>query len=157
MIRCTLENNKPGFLRHVTVDALLINENRICLVKRSPTAHLEAGQYALPGGYLERDETTREGIIREVKEETGYDAEVVGLFRVIDNPHRKGEDRQSVDFVYILKPKLKTSAHDDEVDAVLWFDLEKLPPNDQIAFDHAETINLYLGYRKNLTDLPLLS
>lgn len=35
--------------------------------------------------------------------------------------------------------------------------VEKLPPAGKFAFDHGETIELYLNYKKNPHPLPLLS
>lgn len=154
MITCFFENKRKAFLRHVTVDALLVQKDKILLVKRAP--HLPHGnKYALPGGFLDRDETTSEGILREVREETGYEGKIISLFRINDNPYRKGEDRQNVDFVYLVRVEKKVAKHDSEVKKVKWFDLDKLPQPEEFAFDHYETIQLYLRYRKEKIDLPV--
>ncbi|GAB4471653.1 MAG: hypothetical protein OHK0044_14880 [Burkholderiaceae bacterium] len=39
-----------------------------------------AGRFALVTGFLERDETPRDAVIREVKEETQLDARLVGVY-----------------------------------------------------------------------------
>lgn len=73
MINCQFENGNKASLRHVTVDSIVLNENRdsILLVKRAP--HLSnPNKYALPGGFLGRDENTETAAKREVLEETGY-------------------------------------------------------------------------------------
>ena len=139
MITCFFENKNRTFLRHVTVDALLIQKDKILLIKRAD--HLvEGNKYALPGGFLDRDETTSEGILREVKEETGYQGKIISLFRVNDKPDRKNEDRQNVDFLYLVQPEKKVAMHDNEVKEVKWFDLDKLPKPEEFAFDHYESI-----------------
>jgi 8-oxo-dGTP diphosphatase len=157
MISCTFENKTRAFLRHVTVDALALQDEKLLLVKRAENLTLEAGKYALPGGFLDRDETAAEGVLRELLEETGYQGRAASLFRVNSDPHRRGEDRQNVSFVYLVKVGDQTAKPDWEVQSVSWFDLNELPPPEKIAFDHRETINLYLKYLKSPFPLPLLS
>jgi len=41
--------------------------------------------YTLPGGGVEDGEKVEDGIIREVKEETGYDVEIIKMIGVIDD------------------------------------------------------------------------
>lgn len=155
MINCTFENNGKGKLRHVVVDMLVIKDNKILLVKRAP--YLDNGnKYALIGGFMERDETTKEAALREIREETGYTAEILDLFRIIDHPNRRGEDRQNVSFVYLVKPLEKIGTPDAEVKELKWFYLDKLPPSEEFAFDHLENIKLYLKHLKTPFSLPIL-
>lgn len=155
MITCFFEKKKKAFLRHVTVDALLIRDNKILLIKRAP--HLTQGnRYALPGGFLDRDETISEGVLRELKEETGHEGKILSLFRINDNPNRKGENRQNVDFVYLVQAGRKVTESDKEVKKVKWFELDKLPKPEEFAFDHYENIRLYLKYRRRKSPLPII-
>lgn len=143
MVTCTFENGNQASLRHVVMDALVIKNKKILLVKRA--AHLtNPGKYGLPGGYLDRDETTIEGIQREILEETGYTCKNITLFTIIDDPNRKGEDRQNVEFSFVIEPDKKVGKSDNESSAVKWFDLEKLPPEENFAFDHFERVQMYL-------------
>jgi len=89
MIKCRFENGNKASLRHVTVGVILLNEShkKILLVKRAAFL-TNPGKYAVPGGFLDRDETSKEGALREVKEETGYEARIINLFRVNDDPNR---------------------------------------------------------------------
>jgi len=48
-----------------------INNNKILLLRRGPTAKWKAGMYCLPGGKLEKGETLKDGGLRELFEETG--------------------------------------------------------------------------------------
>ncbi len=145
MITCKFEDQKAVLLRHVTVDALAIKDNKILLVKRSGKSFREPGKYALPGGFLNRDETLEEGIKREVQEETGFEVLEAKLYKVIDNPNRKGEDTQDVDFAYIIKLGEKVTDHDQEVSGIHWYDLKSLPEEKQFAFDHFQIISDYLA------------
>ena len=155
MINCTFENGNKNSLRHVVVDMLIVKENKILLVKRAP--HLTNGNlYALVGGFVERDEDTRQAAIRESLEETGHKCEVISLFRVVDNPGRRNEDRQNISFIYIMKPLEKVGEFDSEVKELRWFDLDKLPKQEEFAFDHLDHVKLYLEYLKNNFPLPYL-
>jgi len=42
------------------------------------------GQWSIPGGRQNWGETVRECALRELKEETGFDAEILGLIDVVD-------------------------------------------------------------------------
>ena len=155
MIKCAFEDGGQGNLRHVVVDMIVVKEKQILLVKRAP--HLTNGnKYALIGGFMERDESTKEGALREIMEETGYKAEIVSLFRIIDNPNRRGEDRQNISFVYLVKPLEKIGTPDNEVKELKWFDLDKLPSPVEFAFDHLDNIKIYLNYLKTPRPLPIL-
>ena len=158
MINCAFEGQTNiVHLRHVVVDALVIKDKQILLVQRGPGSYLEIGKWALPGGFLDRDETSQEAAVREVKEETGYDCSVVKLFRLNDNPRRPKElNRQSVALIYLMKPNKKSGSHDHEISEVKWFDLDKLPPKNNIAFDHLDTIKLYKFTLKKRFRLPFV-
>ena len=47
-----------------------INNNKLLLLRRGPTAKWKAGKYCLPGGKLEKDESLIDGALRELYEET---------------------------------------------------------------------------------------
>lgn len=147
MLTCVFEDGGKTSLRHVVVDTLVIKDNKILLVKRA--LHLSnGGKFGLIGGYVDRDETIREAVHREVLEETGYKVEIVRLLRIKDNPNRPREDRQNIAFSYIAHALEKVGEADDESTEVTWFDLDKLPGENEFAFDHYEDIVLY---KKNYT------
>lgn len=156
MITCTFENGNQNSLRHVTANAMVLSDGKILLCKRSEGLS-EAGKWGLLGGYMNRDETTAECAVREAKEESGWDVINLRLFRIIDNPNRPHEDRQSVEFVYIADAVNKTGEPDWESRELRWFSLEELPPADQLAFDHGDDIALYKQYLEEPFSLPLVS
>jgi len=156
MITCQFEDGNKVSLRHVVTDTLLFNkENEILLVKRAP--HLLCGNmYGIVGGFVERDETITETVIREVKEETGYEVVDSFLFRIIDKPERPKEERQNISFVYVATAGEKIGKPDDESLHMKWFPLDKLPHESEFAFDHYEDITLYKKYLQKKFPLPLL-
>lgn len=54
----------------------------VVLIKRGQPPR--QGQWSIPGGKQEFGETVREAAVREVKEETGLDVELLGLVDVVD-------------------------------------------------------------------------
>ncbi|OGD83704.1 hypothetical protein A2165_00420 [Candidatus Curtissbacteria bacterium RBG_13_40_7] len=145
MIKCTFENGGKGLLRHVIVDALILNsKNEILLVKRAEGKVLEGGKWAIVGGFVERDETLEQTVHREVLEETGWEIDNIRLLRIIDNPNRPNEDRQNIAFVYVCEAVKKIGEADDESTEQRWFSFKDLPPKDNFAFDHFEDIEFYL-------------
>ena len=155
MITCFFEDQGKALLRHVTFTGIAEKNGKILIEKRA-TNLTQGNKFALPGGFLSRDESVKEGIVREVKEETGYESTIKDLFRINDNPNRANEDRQNVDFTYIITIGEKTSLPDSEVQEVFWFDLNNLPPEEYFAFDHYEIIMLYKKYLQEKFPLPII-
>ncbi len=155
MIACILESGKKVFLRHVVVDVLVVDRDKILLVKRAPELP-NGGKYGVIGGYVERDETLEQAARREVLEETGYKVKINSLLRVKDSPHRPQEEVQNIAFVFIASPIKKTQEGDNESTEVKWFDFDNLPSQDEFAFDHYEDIQAYLRHGKSPQPMPLL-
>lgn len=80
------------FVNPVPVVGLIITyQDRIVVVKRGGS--VERGKWALPSGYIEADESVEEAAIREAKEETGLDVELiemVGVYSFPDGPPSSG-------------------------------------------------------------------
>lgn len=154
MISCTFENGKNALLRHVTVVAIVRNsQGKILLTKRAANI-LRGGKWTVPGGFLDRDENTSDGVKREIKEETGLTASEVTLFRINDN-NRPKEDRQNVDFIFFARVDGGLKA-DTETTSFKWIDEQTLPPDEDFAFDHRESILKYFEYLKEPFQLPII-
>lgn len=52
---------------------VILKDNKILIVRRSPTDEWMPGHYGLPGGKLDNDETPTEALSRECKEEVNLD------------------------------------------------------------------------------------
>ncbi len=155
MITCSFENGNTAKLRHVVVHMIVEKDGCLLLEKRSGPI-LETGKWGLPAGYLERDETAAECALRELKEETGWEGEVMKLFKINTNPDRPHEDRQNITIEFIVKPIKKTGEKDWESSKVEWIPIDKLLPFSEFAFDHGETIKQYIQYRESPFPLPIL-
>jgi ADP-ribose pyrophosphatase YjhB (NUDIX family) len=73
----------------VGVGAVVVEAGRVLLIRRGREPL--KGHWSLPGGLLELGESLTEGVIREVREETGLTVEPVELVELLDRIHREGE------------------------------------------------------------------
>ena len=156
MIECKFENGGKANLRHVTVKALTINDKREVLITKRAAHLLRGGKYDIPGGFMDHGEDTKECTLRELFEETGIKGEIEFLLRVNDNPKRPKEDRQNVDFIYVVKAIGGEFKTDHETAEAAWFPEKKLPPEDEFAFDHRDSILKYFQYLKEPFELPII-
>jgi ADP-ribose pyrophosphatase YjhB (NUDIX family) len=155
LIGCTFEDGGRAALRHVVVHAVVERDGALLLVRRAP--HLsEGGKWGLPGGFLDRDERLVDGVLRELREETGWTGVVQRLLRINSRPDRAREDRQNVAFDFVVTPGRQVGEPDHESSAVEWVPIERLPPLESLAFDHGETIAVYLGARGKPEQAPIL-
>ncbi len=133
----------------------MLEGDRLLLVKRAARLS-EGGKWALPGGFVDRDETIKQAAAREIMEETGYEVADITLFRIIDRPDRPSEDRQNIVFVHLCVAGQLTGKPDWESSDVRWFPLSALPEEREFAFDHHSNIRLYGEYRAGAFALPVL-
>jgi ADP-ribose pyrophosphatase YjhB (NUDIX family) len=155
MITCAFENGGPAQLRHVVVHAIVEKDGALLLEKRAGNI-LETGKWSLPSGFLDRNETAAEGALRELHEETGWEGKIVSLFRINSRPDRPKEDRQNIAIEFIIDPIQKTGEPDHESSKVEWISFEKLLSFSEFAFDHGESIRLFLEYRRKKFPLPII-
>ncbi|GAC1485510.1 MAG: hypothetical protein NVS1B9_03570 [Solirubrobacteraceae bacterium] len=98
-----------------------------------------AGQWALPGGFVDQGEPVRHAGPRELEEETGVvvpEAELV-LLGVWDTPGRDPRGWSvSVVWMCALTGEQTPQAGDDAA-AARWWAVDELPP---LAFDHADIL-----------------
>lgn len=159
MITCTFEHGASTFLRHVTVNAILTKDGKILLGKRGTYKGRpleEMGKWALIGGFVDRDENLEQAIRREIREECGCEIGTITLFHIKDNPDRKAEDRQNIEFVYIIEAISEPSGSDEEVTCLEWFAIDQLPPIEDMAFDHRDDLVLYKKYLSQPFPLPFI-
>ena len=94
-------------------------------------------KWEFPGGSLEMGETLEENLIREAKEETGYDVEIVAL---LDNI--QVEDRSEKNYQVCLVPYLckivggDGKYNDHEVLDLKFFEMEDLLKQDLIGANY---------------------
>lgn len=157
MIICKLENGNEAKLRHTTTGSIVKNnKGEILLVRRSPGL-INENKLTLPGGFLDRDEDSQQGSIREIREETGLIAKILFLFHIIDTPDRPKEDRQNVEFRYVTEVIGGKEATSNETSELVWITEKTLPSEEEFAFDHRRTLIRYFEYLKRPFPLPIFN
>lgn len=117
------------------VFTFLNNELSVLLVKRAFDP--DKGLWALPGGFMNMDETVEQCAVRELFEETGCKIKgELHQFGVYSDPGRDSRGRVVTVAFYALAAMISVSGKDDATEA-RWFAVNSLPP---LAFDHAKII-----------------
>ena len=123
----------------VTVDMLVFREQKsqleILLIRRNHEPF--EGKWALPGGFMDMNETLEEAAARELHEETGLKDISLTQLKAYSAIHRDPRHRTvSVAFMGFLTGNQEPVAGDDARETA-WFPVQKLPP---LAFDHQQII-----------------
>lgn len=122
----------------VSVDIILLTKSdesfEILLIQRKNDPFQSF--WALPGGFMDIDETLEEAAIRELKEETGISGIKLKQFKAFSTLERDPRGRTITVMFYAISDKHPTFATDDASDA-RWFHFDELP---QLAFDHNEVL-----------------
>lgn len=131
----TYEYPRPA----LSVDVVVLrstNERReLLLIQRKNEPFAQS--WALPGGFLDMDETLETAAARELKEETCLDVVSLKQLKTYSQVDRDPRGRViSVAFLAELAPEQNPVAADDAQD-VKWFDVKDLP---ELAFDHAQIV-----------------
>ena len=88
------------------------------------------GTLDLPGGFSDMDETSEEGVVREVKEETGLDVDkVVFLFSIPNRYVYSGFTVHTIDMFYRCHAGGQARPADDAAE-ILWLRPEDIHPED---------------------------
>ena len=112
----------------VTVHLLFIDENKILLARRFNTGYRD-GEYSVPAGHLDGNETVIAAGIREAKEEVGVRLEVSNM--TFSSVMHRTEDDERVDF-FIQVHKWSgeiVNAEPDKCDDLRWTNMNELPDN----------------------------
>jgi bifunctional NMN adenylyltransferase/nudix hydrolase len=136
----------------VTTDAVVVQSGHVLVVRRK--ASPGKGTIALPGGFLQPDETLIEGMLRELKEETRLKVPLPVLrgsivdSHVFDNPSRSLRGR-TITHAYFLQlkagelPQVKGS---DDAEKAWWMSLADLYAHeDNIYEDHFQIIQHFIS------------
>ncbi len=130
------------FQGKTTTAIITYPQNKILLIKRTTPPFI--GYWALPGGRAEIGETPEQTVLREVKEETGLDGEIV---RKIGEYHEQGvQGGYEYDYYptcFLVKPVGgEMKRQETEIAEIKLFKLDDIP--EVLAFVHAQMIKDYL-------------
>jgi 8-oxo-dGTP pyrophosphatase MutT (NUDIX family) len=98
-------------------------------------------RWALPGGQVEVGERVAETVVREVREETGIEVEVLGLTGIYSDPkhviaYDDGEVRQQFALSFRARPVGGSLRSSDEASEVRW-----------LAIDDIDSLNIHPSMR----------
>ena len=112
----------------VTVHLLFFRGNQILLLRRFNTGYRD-GEYSVPTGHLDGDETVLAAAAREAEEETGVRIDAGDI--LFSSVMHRTEDDERVDFfMHILKwPGEPFNTEPDKCDELRWVDVNELPTN----------------------------
>lgn len=130
----------------LTADIFIFDDDlNFILIKRKNNPFKD--YWALPGGFVEYGESVEDAAIREAKEETSIDVELIDLVNVYSKPDRDPRGH-TITVAYIAKGDISKRKADSDASDIEIFSHEKL--NDiNIAFDHAKIIKDCLKKAKN--------
>ncbi len=122
-------SNEQTHLKHSSVLLLLYPENNelhVCLIKRPAHMKHHAGQIALPGGRIEKGETTLETALRETWEEIGITSEQIEILGKLSELYVQVSRFQIHPFVGWLNKKPKFIICENEVEKTISFPLKNM-------------------------------
>jgi 8-oxo-dGTP diphosphatase len=123
-----------------TVDILIEHDGGLVFIRRNgpPLG------WAIPGGFVDEGETVEQAAIREAREETGLDVELVELLGVYSDP-RRDPRLHTMSTVFVAAAQGEAIAGDDAGELQVWRLGMEVPA---LVFDHRVILEDYLRWRQ---------
>ena len=134
-----MSTTSDRFKPYAAALVFLIDNDSILLIRRFNTGWAD-GQYTVPSGHVEKDESITDAAVRESLEEAGVRIDPSHIeFAHVSYRHNNQADRVYVDFFFVCKKWSGSpyNAEPDRCDDVRWFPLNKLPENTVPFVRHA--------------------
>ncbi len=132
----TYDYPRPALTADVAV-LRLVEMPEILLIQRKEEPF--KNNWALPGGFMEMEETLEETARRELMEETSVRAAELIRFDTYDKPGRDPRGRTITQvFVMIWKEEMGQPKAGSDAANLQWFALNELP---ELAFDHQQILS----------------
>jgi len=128
---CTYPFPRPAVTVDIIIFRLSDDTPELLLIERGNDPY--KGQWALPGGFVDKNEALEHAAARELEEETGLTNILLTQMHTFGNPGRDPRGHTiAVVYVGYLTNEAEAKAGDDAA-RVEWFKIDQLPP---MAFDH---------------------
>jgi 8-oxo-dGTP diphosphatase len=132
------EYPRPAVTADIIILKLFNNQQFVLLIERKHPPF--EGMWALPGGFLEMNETLEEAALRELQEETGISGIDLEQFHTFSKVNRDPRHRTiTTVFIGFAGANSPLPRAGDDAARAEWFSLEKLPP---LAFDHGMVMEM---------------
>jgi len=124
------------------VHLFLMDGDKILFLRRFNTGY-EDGNFSVPAGHLDGNETVKQAAIREASEEVGVDISSENL-EIVQAMHRRTEQGERIDYFLCCEKwgGQVTNMETHKCDLLEWHPINKLPDNVVPYVAHA--INNYL-------------
>jgi len=133
---------------NVGVGGAVVNDGRLLLVRRA--SRRGRGNWQIPGGFVEQNETMELAVVREVEEEAGVSTSVQGVMGIRNRYDEEGGN--SLYVVLLLSPQSGEPSPDmKEVDRAEYFSLAEIQALGQIS-----PVNIEVAKRALVQDHRLL-
>ena len=124
-----MERKKERFKFIPSVYLILLKDNKILLLRRYNTGFRD-GEYSFIAGHLDGNETLRQAMVREAKEEANIELDLTDL-ELVHTMNRRETEEERVDFFFTTKkwkgePKIMEPHKCDDLS---WFEFDNLPNN----------------------------
>ena len=132
------------------VRAWIVEDEKICLVRGQGE-----NDWALPGGFGEVGYSPTENILKEIEEETGFEAKVERLLAVFDTNRFQLQSKQYAKFVFECKLLDGQFQKNQEIADLQFFALDQLPAlsEKRITKEQIEILwQVYQGQREQYLD-----
>lgn len=128
---------RPSVTVDVVIFTLIERELHVLLVQRRRWPY--EGYWAIPGGFINMDESLEQAARRELEEETGVrDVYLEQLYTFGDVGRDPRTRVISVAYIALVRADAQKIRASDESTAVRWFAVRELPA--QLAFDHEQIL-----------------
>lgn len=123
--------------REFVATVYIVHDEKVLLV-----FHKKLKKWLPPGGHIQENEIPEEAALREVKEETGIDVELISdklpkLSNIVEPLMRPelvqleyiqqdNDAHQHIDLFYLAVPRTHDIALSDEAEDIRWFSLEEM-------------------------------
>ncbi len=89
---------------NILANGLIQIQDKFLFLKRNSKEVDGSREWEIPGGRVEFGEDPSEAVLREVKEETSLDTEIVSIYRILSKEYEKqGKKVHLLRIIYILK------------------------------------------------------
>lgn len=143
MAKSDKKYDKPSVAVDIVIFTIHENKIKVLLVKRGIEPF--KGEWALPGGFVDKknDNSLEDTALRELKEETGAQAQYIEQLATFGNSKRDPRDWTVSVTYFALMPyeKVKLAAGTDANDAK-WWTIHNDKVKTKLAFDHKDILKI---------------